>query len=181
MQKRLFVAVSLPKDIKKRLFRFVEKEYGNFPVKWARFENFHLTMNFLGYIPEENIPEICVSVREKIEKIQSFELEFEEIETGPKTDVQKMIWATGKIHFELTELKSQLDKALGQHVRGKRGFRPHITLGRIERKKWEKMIPKPDVRRKFVFAVPVTSVELYESRFEKGKRVYYILESFQLE
>ena len=48
MQKRLFVAISLPEDIKKRLFRFVEKEYKNLPVKWVRQENFHLTLNFLG-------------------------------------------------------------------------------------------------------------------------------------
>lgn len=180
MQKRLFVAVSLPEDIKKRLFRLVEKEYGNFPVKWGRKENFHLTLNFVGYVPEENIPGICDSIRQAAGKVKIFELEFEKTEIGPSAEISKMIWATGKICKDLPELKFELDKALGFHVREKKEFRPHITLGRIKRDQWKKISPAPKIERDFFFSVPVSSIELCESKFEKGKRVYYVLESFPL-
>ncbi|MDI6778186.1 MAG: RNA 2',3'-cyclic phosphodiesterase [Patescibacteria group bacterium] len=180
MQKRLFVAASLPEDVKKRLFRFVEKEYRDLPVKWVRKENFHLTLNFLGYIPEENIPEICDSIREAAENVQSFELEFQKMEFGPKKDAKKMIWASGEKSEELSELKYRLDKTLGFHSGEKRKFRPHITLGKIIKEKWRKILPEPEVEKNFVFSVPVSSIELFESKFEKGKRVYYILESFSL-
>lgn len=180
MQKRLFVAINLPEDVKKRLFRIVEKEYGTLSVKWVRRENFHLTLNFLGYVPEENIPEICEEIRKAAGNSQSFELEFCKIEIGPDKERKKMIWASGEKCEELTELKYRLDKALGFHAREKREFRPHITLGRIERKKWDKISPEPEVEKNFVFSVPASSIELFESKFEKGKRVYYILESFSL-
>lgn len=181
MQKRLFVAVNLPEDVKKRLFRFVEKEYGDLPVKWTRRENFHLTLNFLGFIPEESIPEICESVREAAESVQSFEVGFQKIEFGPSKEKRKMIWASGEKCEGLMEIKHRLDKALGFHTREKREFRPHINLGRIEKKKWEKMFPGIEIEKNFVFSVPVSSVELLESKLEKGKRAYYILESFSLE
>ena len=180
MQKRLFVAVTLPEDVKKRLFRIVEKEYMNLPVRWVRKENFHLTLNFLGYIPEEDIPEVCESVRVAVKNAQPFELEFRKIEVGPGGKIKKMVWATGEKSDELSELKHQMDKLLGFHARDKREYRPHITLGRIKRETWRKISPEPDIGKDFVFSVPVSSVELYESKFEKGKRIYYILESFEL-
>lgn len=196
MQKRVFSAIDLPEDIKKRLFRFVEKEYSDLPVRWVRPENFHLTLEFLGYVPDENIPDICEAVRSAVRNFQPFELNFEKIEAGPNSEMKKMIWATGEKSGELSDLKYQLDRALGfrpapRGVMGvgswggvnageKREFRPHITLGRIRKEKWKKISPEPDVRRNLRFSIPVISIELYESKFEKGKRVYYILESFSL-
>jgi 2'-5' RNA ligase len=180
MQKRVFSAIGLPEDIKKRLFRFVEKEYPSLPVRWVRLENFHLTLEFLGYVPDENIPDICEAVRSATQNLQPFELNFEKIEAGPNSETKKMIWVTGEKSEELSNLKYQLDKALGFRPGEKREFRPHITLGRIRKEKWKKISPEPDVSRDFKFSVPVNSIELYESKFEKGKRVYYVLESFPL-
>ena len=180
MQKRLFVAISLPEDIKKRLFRFVEKEYKDLPVKWSRQENLHVTLNFLGYILDENVLSICQSIQDIAEKIQSFELQFTGIEPGPSSERKKMIWTVGEKSEELSELKYQLDKALGFFVRGKRDFNPHINLGRIKKEKWRKILPEPSVARSLKFSIPVSSIELFESKFEKGKRIYYILESFSL-
>lgn len=180
MQKRLFLAISLPEDVKKRLFRFVEKEYRNLPVKWVQRENLHITLIFLGYTPEEKIPEICEAIGEKLAGVSSFELEFQNFQVGPNKEAKKMIWAAGEKSGELAELKYRLDKALGAYIPEKKEFRPHITLGRIIKREWGKISPEPEVEKKFTFSVPVGSVELFESKFEKGKRVYYVLESFSL-
>jgi RNA 2',3'-cyclic 3'-phosphodiesterase len=180
MQKRLFIAINLPEDIKKRLFRFVEKEYSDLPVKWSRQENFHLTLNFLGYIPEESIPEICEILRKAVEGLPSFDVEFQKMEIGPNKERKKMIWASGEKTEDLAKLRYRLDKALGFQIREKKELRPHITLGRIIKKKWKEMSPEPDPERKLKFSVPVSCVDLFESKLEKGKRVYYVMESFML-
>ncbi len=179
MQKRLFLAVSLPEDIKKRLFRFVEKEYARLPIRRVRRENLHLTINFLGYVPDEDIPDICEVFQDIAGSIDSFEIEFEKTEIGPNKENPKMIWAAGKTCQKLAELKFRLDKALRIRGREREEFRPHITLGRIKRSEWKKVSPS-DMERKFFFSIPVNSVELFESKFEKGKRVYYVLDSFSL-
>ncbi|OGI27823.1 MAG: 2'-5' RNA ligase [Candidatus Moranbacteria bacterium RIFOXYB1_FULL_43_19] len=180
MQKRLFVAISLPEDIKKRLFRFVEKEYRNLPVKWVRKENFHITLNFLGYILDENVLDICHSIEALAQNFQSFDLKFLGAELGPNSKAKKMIWIRGEKNKELSEFKYQLDKALGFFTREKKDFRPHITLGRIQKKEWKIISPPLKIEKNFEFSAPVSSIELFESKFEKGKRVYYVLESFSL-
>ncbi|MFA5925348.1 MAG: RNA 2',3'-cyclic phosphodiesterase [Parcubacteria group bacterium] len=180
MQKRLFLGISVPENVKKRLFRLVENKFQSLPVKWARPENMHITLSFLGHIQEENIPAICDSIRESLGNIGVFELDFEKIEYGPGQDSKRMIWATGKRSEELEELKFRLESALGDLRKEKKKFTPHITLGRIRRGEWLRLEKEPDIFEEYKFNVPVSSVELLESKSEKGKRVYYTLESFPL-
>jgi len=180
MQKRLFVAIGLPEDIKKRLFRFMEKECQNLPVKRVRPENFHITLNFLGYVMDENILNVCRSVQDVAENFQTFELKFAGLELGPNGQTKKFVWASGEKSEEFSDLKYRLDRALGFLAKETKGFKPHITLGRIKKEEWKKISPEPDLEKKLKFSVPVSSVELFESRFEKDKRAYYILESFAL-
>jgi RNA 2',3'-cyclic 3'-phosphodiesterase len=181
MQKRLFIGISVPDDIKKRIFRLIGKEYNNLPVKWVSQPNFHLTLNFLGYVQEEKIPEICKVVQSAVGDIPSFELNFCEINFGPSREAKKMIWAIGTENKDLENLKYGLDKRLGFIVRDKKKFLPHINLGRIRKTDWQKFSPEPKMERTFNFSFTVSSVGLIESRFEKGKRIYYIMESFLLE
>ncbi len=181
MQKRLFVAISLPEDIKKRLFRFVQKEYKDLPVRWGRSENYHITLNFLGYIQGERIPEICDRLEKVAGQIEAATLDFSRVEPGPKKDSPKLIWAAGEKSEAMAALKNKLDEYLGMYFRDRKGFAPHITLGRIKKRDWQKLEQEPEIERDFKFSVPVNSIELYESMFEKGKRAYYALESFPLE
>lgn len=180
MQKRLFIGISIPDDIKKRIFKLIGKEYGNLPVKWAGQGNFHLTLNFLGYIQEEKIPEICEATRSATENIPSFELSFCEIGFGPNSEKKKMIWAIGADCHELENLKYALDKKLGFAARDKKRFLPHINLGRIKKTDWQNLTPEPEVKKDFSFSFFASSVDLIESRFEKGKRIYYVIENFLL-
>jgi RNA 2',3'-cyclic 3'-phosphodiesterase len=180
MQKRLFIGISVPDDIKKRIFRLIGKEYENFPVKWVNQPNFHLTLNFLGYVQEEKITEICEVVQSVAGDIPSFELNFCETNFGPSPKIRKMIWAIGAENKDLENLKYGLDRMLGFIVREKKKFLPHINLGRIRKSDWQKLSPEPDIGRSFNFSFTVCSVDLIESRFEKGKRVYYIMERFLL-
>ena len=180
MQKRLFIGISVPENLKKRIFQFVEKEYKNLPVRWVRAVNFHLTLNFLGYIRDEAIPEICGAMKISAGSLETFEIRFEKIDCGPSEQNKKMIWAVGKRSEILEELKFRLEKLLGFHARERKKFVPHITLGRIRKKEWSKLKTEPKTEKDLKFSLDVNSIELMESRFEKGKRAYYVLESFSL-
>jgi 2'-5' RNA ligase len=180
MQKRLFIGISVPEDVKKRIFRVVQKEYGDLPVKWTSQSNLHLTLNFLGYTPEEKIPELCEVVRSAVSGAPSFELNFSKFDFGPNKTAKKMVWAVGERSEELENIKYALDRSFCFVLPEKHSFLPHITLGRIRKNLWEKTCPDADIEKNFSFSFPVSSVELLESRFEKGKRVYYIMETFPL-
>lgn len=180
MQKRLFLGISIPEDVKKRLFRIAQKEYGSLPVSINLKENYHITLNFFGYIQEEKIPEICANIRAIAEQQDNFEINFFKIEAGPKERSKKLIWATGENDNSLTQLKNNLDQEFLISLRDRKIFVPHITLGRIKRDKWSKLKKEPKIEKEILFSIPVSSIELFESKFEKGKRVYYIMESFSL-
>jgi 2'-5' RNA ligase len=181
MQKRLFIGISAPNDIKKRIFRLIGKEYDNLPIRWVVQDNFHLTLNFLGYVQEEKIPEICEAIRSAAGGVPSFGLVFREIDFGPSRETKKMIWALGEKCKDLEDLKYRLDRNLGFVVREKKKFLPHINLGRVKKNDWKKLSPEPEIGKSFNFSFTVSSVDLIESRFEKGKRIYYVMESFPLE
>lgn len=180
MQKRLFIGISIPKNLKKRIFQLVDKEYKDLPVKWVQPNNFHLTLNFLGYVRDENIPKVCQAIEKAAGNTEFFEIDFRRIDFGPNAITKKMIWVTGEKSENLENLKFKLDMALGFFVREKKKFIPHITLGRIRSGMWSRLEREPPVERDFSFSLDVSSLELLESRFEKGKRIYYVLESFSL-
>ncbi|MDP1845961.1 MAG: RNA 2',3'-cyclic phosphodiesterase [Candidatus Moranbacteria bacterium] len=180
MQRRIFVGISIPDDIKKRIFHFVEKELKKLPVAWSRKENYHITLNFLGFTLEEKIPELRDAIREATSKQKSFELEFFCVEAGPSEKSKRLMWITGKEDQELNTLKSRLDKSLGEVYKKRRKYIPHITLGRIKKGSRDVIQQDFELKREINFSVPVLSVELFESKYEKGKRIYYVLESFPL-
>jgi RNA 2',3'-cyclic 3'-phosphodiesterase len=180
MQKRLFIAISVPKDIKKRIFRLTEREYKDLPVKWVSSENLHVTVNFLGYVLEEKIPEICESLKSATHGKSAFDIEFTKIGIGPTKEKKKMVWLRGNQNNELDDLKFSLDFALGCFLKEKSKFIPHLTLGRIKKTEWRKLIEEPQIDKDFKFLLPVSSVDLMESRYEEGKRIYYCLGSFGL-
>jgi RNA 2',3'-cyclic 3'-phosphodiesterase len=180
MQKRLFLGISIPEDIKKRLFRIVQKDYWNLPVSVAVKENYHVTLVFFGYVQEEKIPEICRNIHAVTEEQEAFEINFLRVEAGPNEKSKRLIWATGEDNNSLTELKNNLDREFLISGRDRKIFVPHITLGRIKRGEWKKLEKEPQIKKEFLFSVPVSSVELFESKFEKGKRIYYVMETFAL-
>lgn len=53
---RLFIAVPLPRQLKKELAK-VQKDFDQFPAKWIKEENLHITLVFIGNIkPDSNLP-----------------------------------------------------------------------------------------------------------------------------
>lgn len=179
MQRRIFIAINIPGQVKKRLVQKIEK-WQDLPVRWVFEDNLHITLNFLGYMDDEKIPEICEVVREAVQKSQSFEVSLSKIIIGPSENQPRMIWAAGEKIEELKILVEIIEKSLGIFLREKRNFSPHVTLGRIMKIKWAKLYEKPEINEKINFVIPVDTVEILESVFEEGKRKYLLLESCSL-
>ena len=58
MRHRIFIAINLPEDVKKELAKYQEK-WPEFPAKWMSPENIHITLEFLGYLTNENLGQAC--------------------------------------------------------------------------------------------------------------------------
>jgi len=69
LNKRIFIAVNLPNELKKEIFETISSKLPNADCKIVAEKNLHITLKFLGYLPEEKINKI----KEKMKAFQGFE------------------------------------------------------------------------------------------------------------
>lgn len=204
-KRRIFIAVNLPENIKKKLFDFQKKwEYlftrrsflarqsfsgggsEGRPVRWTKKDSLHLTLIFIGYADEQEIYEICRTTKEVATKHEVLDLIFEKILYGPPDKAPRMIWLKGKASEELSKIKNELEEAFvsSESLQGfrmeKRPFSPHITLARINMGQWSGLEQKPQLEQDFRAIVPVASIDVMESNLKRGGAEYTILESCPL-
>lgn len=179
MQRKIFISVNLPERDKKRLVRAIEK-WQALPIKWVRPQNLHLTLSFLGFMPDSEIAEICERTDSAAREKDIFDIDFDHIEIGPTEQEQRLIWLTGEPNEELKNLQEAIEKSLGIFIKEKKSFRPHITLGRIRQHKWAALEAAPKIAEKFPLTVTVESVDVMASEFENEDMEYAVVKSCPL-
>lgn len=128
--KRLFVALTLPEAIRGQLAALARPVQG---FSWAPAERLHLTMRFLGEVPEERIG----SLIEKLNtvRVEPFILPVEGAGVFPPRGPARVIWiGTGRGHPRLFQLRQRIDDSIlssGLNV-DMNSFSAHITVARIQ-------------------------------------------------
>lgn len=188
MNKRIFISIEIPKNIKEKLIDYQEeinKSFINFndscPIKWARKDDMHITLLFLGYVELNELQPIFKIIEEITEKHESFNVELKNLSYGPSNVSPKMIWANGEKSDKLDKLQNELSAKLLDTCNPNE-FTPHITLGKIIR--WEfnriELEERPDVYKEISLSIPVRSIEVMESDLKKKSGRYAVLRSFPL-
>jgi 2'-5' RNA ligase len=133
---RLFIAISLPKEIKSHLLSLQDKlKAAQAQVSWVKPENNHLTLKFLGQTNQQTAEEVFKIMAETVQDKKSFKAGINSLGAFPNIDYPRTIWAgigTGKeeierIARELEEKITQLDIP-----EESRPFFCHITIGRVK-------------------------------------------------
>jgi len=184
MKKKVFIAINLPENIKKRLKEFQEK-FDYLPVRWTKESSLHLTLVFVGFVTNDQMLEICRASREVAIKFDPFYINFKRIIFGPPHKPPRMIWLEGEASQGLSVLKSQLQEMLLEAETGfsnveNRPFKPHITLARIKMFQWRQLTQQPEIEQEFLAQVPVASIEVMESDLKYDGAEYLVLESCPL-
>lgn len=212
MQKRhrIFIAINLPKDVKKALAGY-QKKWAELPAKWTPTDNLHITLLFLGDVTDQELGEACVITKEVAARHGALDINLNKIAYGPKDKIPprdpkfsdgmaseqdlesqsrklripRYIWAGGETNKEAILLKDDLESSLLEKIpftpEG-RGFTPHITLARISAFEWRGIEPeeRPQVNEHIDLEFTVESIEVMESELKKGGPQYTVIESVQL-
>lgn len=178
-KRRVFIAINLPKNIKEELAGFQSK-WPELPVSWARQENLHLTLVFLGYISDDELPKILGIAEETAKGHKPFPINLTKICYGPPKKPPKMVWVEGEKSEELVKLQKDMEKALGSAET--RPYAPHLTLGRIRQMEFRRMEPeeRPELNEVISLSFEANSIEVMESRLKRGGAEHTILESVLL-
>jgi len=187
MRHRIFIAINLPEDVKKRLLDY-QRKWLTLPVHWTKKDNLHITLIFLGYLNDEDLLETIKIVHNVVEEHQSFFINLNQILYGPPNKTPRMVWVEGEKSQELANLQRDLENALytspNKGISGGeiQSYSPHITLGRIKEREFKK-IPleeKEDINEEISINFSVESIEVMESDLKRGGPEYIVLESAQL-
>ena len=184
--RRLFIAINLPENVKREIKNIISETELDADARWTPPENWHLTLTFLGYQPDENIPRITEAIQSTIKNcagtLKSTEIVFEKLSLAPAEKQPRMIWLSGdkETSKNLSIIKNELDNLLNENgVKFKiehRNFNSHITLARFEplAKSEIENIKLPAVEK---LNFRAKSLDLMESHLKRSGAEYEILTS----
>jgi 2'-5' RNA ligase len=175
---RSFIAIKIPDEIKKNMVTIQEQlKKAKVEASWPRAEGMHLTLKFLGDVPETRITEIVNGLQTAAEGIGQLRLEVKGIGTFPNSQNPRVVWIgiSGDIE-KLTKLQGAVEDTMARIglERDKRKFAAHLTLGRIKnirsRDQWLAVLA--ELRDRSLSGFDATSIYLMKSELKSAGAVY---------
>jgi 2'-5' RNA ligase len=175
---RLFIAIEIPDDVKKLMAEAQAKLKGAaVDAGWTRPQGIHLTLKFLGEVPEPRAPELMTALTGAIKGTGDFRLDIAGAGAFPNPKSARVVWigVSGETD-KLAKLQVAVEDAMTGlgFPREDRAFTPHLTLGRIKyirsRDAWLKALEEiKDIK---LPSFDVHSVSLMKSELKRSGAVY---------
>lgn len=133
---RAFVALELGNQVTGTLGILIEshkKRGGN--IKWIKPSNLHLTLKFLGEVPDQRLPQIQDGMQRAAAGKTAFAFHIQGTGTfPPKSRKPKVLWVGVETHPLLHLLQQSLEDELSKlgFPHENRPFSPHLTIGRVK-------------------------------------------------
>ncbi len=134
---RTFIALELSGGVKSRARQLVDRlRITDASINWVQPENMHLTLKFLGDVPEIETPDVCRCVARAAATIEPFEIVFRGAGAFPNAANPRSLWIGVEDGTEyLVELQVAIEQALHKDLgfaKEHRRFQPHLTIGRVK-------------------------------------------------
>ena len=145
---RIFVAFTVPEVQRTRLGRLqglIAPEIPN--ARWVTPEMFHVTLAFLGDVPDTDLNVVCRAVAAATSGIPPFKVNLQSLGAFPDSEKPRVVWVgmTGPGIEILNQLQKSIVGAVteaGFPPEDDR-FHPHLTLGYLKSKKGESIDINP--------------------------------------
>lgn len=177
-KQRCFIALDLPKEMISELKKVQSElmKQNLFIGKFTEEDNMHLTLKFLGSIPNDNITKI--KDRLKGIKLNSFEADIDELGIFSEEFI-RIIWV--KLNGnEVFELQKQIDDKLVDFFPKEERFMSHITIARVKSIKDKQ--PLFDALKKIKIDIKgkINSFSLIRSVLMPAGPIYETIEKYEL-
>ena len=176
---RLFVALSLPEDVRRRLELL---RGGLAGARWQSAEQMHLTLRFIGEVDGGAFAEIGDALAHV--DAEAFSLTLEGVGHFPPRGKVRILWAGVALNPALMHLRERTEAAitgLGFEPDG-RNYAPHVTLARFASRvpahRLQEFVSYHGLFSSGPFAV--RSFELFSSQLGAGGAHYAVEASYPL-
>lgn len=132
---RSFIALELSEDLREQLTSLLKRlRQTNAAVKWVEPENLHLTLKFLGEVPEEQIEAIVEALRTVAQRTELFLFTARGVGGFPDLRRPRVLWVGVEAAQPLMRLQKLVEGAMEQlgFAPERRAYHPHIALGRVK-------------------------------------------------
>jgi 2'-5' RNA ligase len=177
---RLFVAIDLPDAIKQQL---LDLQTHIPTARWAKSEQMHLTLRFIGEVADEQVEPIKSSLATVT--ASPFDLTLRHVGHFPpgKRTLPRVLWVGMDQQPALNDLHQQIESALSQldFKPDNKLFSPHITLARLKLNRPARQVDHFLSKHEQFNAGTFTATEfrLYSSLLMPQGAVYTVERSFQ--
>jgi 2'-5' RNA ligase len=184
---RLFLAISVPEAVREELRRFQRDLQLLLPphlARWAKPDQFHLTLKFLGNVSSADVPALREAARLVCASTSPILLRAEGVGFFPNESSPRVFWVDIKNPDGLLpKLQQQLEIAVGQFAEKpeEKKFTAHVTLGRFEkldRREAENFATRARTDRLFGKWTG-QEVHLMQSTLQQGGTLHGILATFR--
>jgi 2'-5' RNA ligase len=177
--RRLFIAIHLHDEARHKTAGLLHELPFDRSLKFVPEENLHLTLVFIGNMPERQIPLIEEAIEEASKPVKPFTLTFTKLGAFPNFREPHVIWfgleePTGQLKSLDQRLKAALEKRR-IHLIDSKPFLPHLTLARVKGPLSSEVVPELEriaAARHSIPQVDVSSIELMESKPGAGSPEY---------
>ena len=185
---RAFFAVALPEAVRERIIRSRERRLPDHPaIRPTPIESLHLTLAFLGEVPNSMLGPLGKTVGDAIVHQSRFELELDRLGAFPSINDPRVYWLglNGEALPMLLELQRRIVAACDASSvpPSDRRFHPHITIARTSRRDPRDQTPGPidlDGDDDEPEIIPVENVTLFRSTLGRSGPSYRVIEAWIL-
>lgn len=133
---RVFCAIEIPDRTRELVLRHIEclrKAVPDVKASWSRDANLHLTLKFLGEIPEAAVPDFSNAASRAAVGLEPFSIRLEQSGVFPEHGPPRVLWiGVNDYSGKLGDLHARLEEeaANAGFEKDIRHFHPHLTLAR---------------------------------------------------
>ena len=132
---RTFISIPVPnsvKNVKQMLTSTCEDE--KVVIRWVKHNNLHITLQFLGFTPEEDIPHIKELLLKITKSQKAFDLTISNTGKFPDNDKPSVLYLGVEGNLRpLNELVNSIDKEISLigYDKDIKEYTPQVTVGKI--------------------------------------------------
>ncbi len=132
---RTFLAVELADETRRALAELARRaDVPSVKTRWSDPENLHVTVKFLGDVPEVDVLDVCDAAAEAAGQVEPFEFAVRGAVCVPPAGRKlRMVWANVVDGGAMTDLAEAVEAEMGElgFPPERRKFKAHITVARI--------------------------------------------------
>ena len=182
-KRRIFIALPLKKEFSSALAEHL-KSFLDLSIRFIPFQNWHLTLIFLGYLTDKEIREAEKIIEEASAKFPGFSLKSKNITLSPGIR-PRMLWLNFQDNKIYNGLTTWLEERINFLKKENKEIKIHLTLARFDQREGGKIQEKfeklgLDKVSKFGKELLIDKIQIMESRLKRDGAVYNLIREYKL-